>query len=118
MGHQDWLDDNVKAIIKFINQTKTIKHIYFTFKSGDWLVDRLNDICDGVRPGVSFCSIFTPTANGFGGQLQRPFHERAWGLTHCWVWNGVNHIVPINRPNYGHLDHNWLTNKTVDPNNF
>lgn len=118
MGQQEWLDDNVKAIIKFINGTKSIKHIYFTFKSGDWLVDKLNEICDGVRQDVSYCSIFTPTANGFGRPLQAPFQERAWGLTHCWVWNGLNHHIHIDRPNYGHLDHNWLIDKTVNPNNF
>lgn len=118
MSAQGWLDDNVKAIVNYINETKSIKHIYFTFKSGNWLVDKLNAIREGVRNNVSSCSIFTPTANGFGGQIQPPFHERAWGLTHCWIWNGLNHNIPISRPDYGHLDHNWLMNKGVNPNNF
>lgn len=118
MASQGWLDDNVKAIIEYINETKTIKHIYFTFKSGDWLVDKLNELCKHIRPDVSYCSIFTPTANGFGKHLQAPFQERVWGLTHCWIWNGLNHNNPINRPNYGHLDHDWLIRSGVDPNNF
>lgn len=118
LAQNGWLDDNVDAIIKYINETHSIKHIYFTFKSGIWLVDKLNEIRRRVRNNVSCCSIFTPTANGFGGQIAPPFHERAWGLTHCWVWNGVNHNIPINRPNYGHLDHQWLIDKGVNPNNF
>jgi hypothetical protein len=118
MAAQGWLDDNVEAIINYINETKTIKHVYFTFKSGAWLVDKLNEICDGLRPGVSYCSIFTPTANGFGKLLEAPFDERAWGLSHCWIWNGLNHDFPINRPNYGHLDHGWLTACGVDVNQF
>ena len=118
MAAQGWIDDNVKAIVKFINETKSIKHIYFTYKSGAWLVDKLNEICEQIRPGVSYCSIFTPTANGFGKPLQVPFQERVWGLTHCWIWNGRNHTIPINKPNYGHLDHDWLSRNGVDPNNF
>lgn len=34
MAKHGWLDENVDAIIKFINETPSIKHIYFTFKSG------------------------------------------------------------------------------------
>ena len=123
-GHLDYmasrglLDDNVEAIVEYINKTTTIKHVYFTFKSGAWIVDKLNEICDKIRLDVSYCSIFTPSANGFGQQLQVPFQERVWGLTHCWVWNGLNHNIPINRPNYGHLDHDWLRNSGVDPNKF
>jgi hypothetical protein len=118
MASQGWIDDNVKSIVKYINETKTIKHIYFTFKSGAWLVDKLNEICEQVRPGVTFCSIFTPTANGFGKPLQEPFQERVWGLTHCWVWNFLNNNIPINKPGYGHLDHYWLSSCGVDPENF
>jgi len=113
-----WLDDNVKAIVKFINETKTIKHIYFTFKSGSWLVDKLKTICNCVRNDVSSCSIFTPTAKGFGELLEPPFNKRAWGLTHCWVWNGLDHPSPIYRHNYGHLNHDWLIDKGVNPDNF
>lgn len=118
MADKGWIDDNVKAIVKYINETNTIKHIYFTFKSGAFLVDKLNEICNGIRPGVSYCCIFTPTANGFGKPLQSPFQKRVWGLTHCWVWNGLNHEISINRSGYGHFDHEWLTRNGVDPNNF
>lgn len=113
-----WLDDNVNSIINFVNETTTIKHIYFTFKSGSWLVTKLNTICNGIRKDVSFCSIFTPTAKGFGNLLEPPFNTRAWGLTHCWVWNGINHKYPIKRPGYGHLDHEWLIRNRVNPDHF
>ena len=118
MGAKSWLDDNVNAIIKYINATKSIKHIYFTFKSGAWVVDKMNVIKKSIRNDVTCGSIFTPTANGFGVNLPVPFQERAWGLTHCWIWNGLNHPVPINRPNYSHLDHGWLKRNGVDLNNF
>jgi hypothetical protein len=118
MATQGWLDNNVNAIVKYINETKSIKHIYFTFKTGSWLIDKLNEICIKIRPGIMHCSIFTPTANGFGKQLQEPFQERVWGLTHCWIWNGLNHKNIINRPHYGHLNHEWLIRNGVDPRNF
>ena len=118
MGNADWLDNNVEEIINYINQTPSIKHIYFTFKSGTWIVTLLNNICNNLRQDISHCSIFTPTANGFGTNLSQPFNERAWSLAHCWVWNGLAHINHINRPEYGHLDHTWLRSKGVNPNNF
>jgi len=118
MGNENWLDDNVDAIVAFINRTPSIKHIYFTFKSGVWLVNKMNEICAQVRQNVSFCSIFTPTANGFGALLPHPYDHRAWGLTHCWVWNGLPHAFPINRLGYGHLDHDWLRRNGVNPDNF
>jgi hypothetical protein len=118
MAAQGWMDDNVKAIIKHINETPSIKHIYFTFKSGDWLVDKLHEIQQGVRNDVSSCSIFSPTGNGFRRNLDPPFQERAWSLAHCWMWNGLDHAIPINKPDYGHFDHKWLRSHGVDPNNF
>lgn len=118
MAKYGWIDDNVDAIIKYINETPTIKHIYFTFKSGSWLVDKMNTIRNDVRQDVSCCSIFTPTAKGFGVLLEPPFNKRSWGLTHCWVWNGLDHRYPINRIGYGHLNHDWLFDKGVNPDYF
>ena len=118
MANKGWLDDNVAEIIKFINGCKTIKHIYFTFKSCKWVAAKKQQLTNGVRNDVDACSIFTPTGNGFGSQLSAPFNERAWGLTHCWVWNGLNHQAPIHRPGYGHLSHYWLAANGVNPNNF
>lgn len=118
MASQGWLDDNVAEIVKYINNTKSIKHIYFTFKSGNWLVDKMKEICRGIRSDVSYCPIFTPTANGFGKHLQDPYNERVWSLTHCWIWNGLDHQTPINRASYGHLDHEWLIRNGVEPANF
>lgn len=118
MGSSGWLDDNVEAILEYIKNTKSLKHVYFTFKTGKWLREKLNDISNSVSENISCCSIFTPTANGFRKILQAPFNEKAWSLSHCWIWNGLDHDIPINKPNYGHLDHKWLINKGVNPNNF
>ncbi|ALJ00756.1 hypothetical protein [Rufibacter tibetensis] len=116
MGANEWLDDNVEDIVKFINSTESIKHIYFTFKSGGWLVDKLNLII-AQTPTVTACSIFTPTGSGFRQNLMQ-YPARAWSLAHCWVWNGLPHETPINKPSYGHFNHDWLITNEVNPNNF
>jgi hypothetical protein len=118
MASQGWLDDNVNAIIKYVNSTTTIKHVYFTFKSGSWIVDKMQEIKQNLRSDILCCSIFTPTASGFRRHLPVPFQERVWSLTHCWIWNGLFHEVPINKPNYCHFDHEWLIRNGVNPANF
>lgn len=119
MATNNWLDDNIKPIIDYIQEQKSIKHIYFTFKSGKWLVAKRNEILKGVqRKDFDSCSIFTPTAQGFLENLEAPFNQRAWSLAHCWVWNGETHQVPINKPGYGHFNHNWLKRNNVEPVNF
>ncbi|MBA9078201.1 hypothetical protein [Rufibacter quisquiliarum] len=116
MGRNGWLDDNADAIVDYINSTKSIKHVYFTFKPTGWLLTLKNSIADRIAPTTA-CSIFTPTANGFRANLPA-YPHRAWSLAHCWVWNGLHHAVPINKPNFCHLDHGWLVSKGVNPNNF
>jgi hypothetical protein len=118
LGNRGWLDDNVTDIINYINKTKTIKNVYFTFKSGNWIVNKKNQILAGIRNDVEVSSIFTPTANGFRENLEAPFNERAWSLTHCWLWNGLEHDILVNKPDYGNLNHDWLISKGVDVNNF
>lgn len=118
MGTRGWLDDNTQAIINFVNRTKSIKHVYFTFKSGTWLVDKMNLIIENLRDDVTTGSIFTPTANGFGKNLPPPFQERVWSLTHCWVWNNLDHRISINRESYTNLNHKWLQKHGVNPNKF
>ena len=118
LGSKNFLDDNVTEIVKYINATKSIKHVYFTFKSGNWIAEKLSEIKRKTRKDIKVCSLFSPTGNGFRKNLEEPFNDRAWGLTHCWIWNGLDHQSPINRPNYGHLDHQWLISTGVDPNNF
>lgn len=117
MGVNGWLDDNVNNIIDYIKRTPSIKHIYFTFKSGHWLVAKKNLIAAAL-PHVLSCSIFTPTGMGFGPNLPAPFNERAWSIAHHWVWNTLPNIVPINNLGYGHLDHAWLLRNGVNPNEF
>ncbi|WP_291125622.1 hypothetical protein [Flavobacterium sp. UBA6031] len=118
MGKNGWLDDNVADILEYINKTKSIKNIYFTYKSGDWIVEKINEICKNIRPDVNCCSIFSPTGNGFRKNLQAPFNERGWSLTHCWVWNGLTNNIQISKPSYGYLDHEWLKSCGVNPDNF
>lgn len=116
MGNKGWLDDNVEDIIKYINKTPSIKHVYFTFASQDWLGDKRNLIRHGINV-EDCCSIFTPSANGFGHNLPN-YPNRLTSLSHCWIWNGLNHEHPVNRPNFGHLSHGWLIEKGVNPNWF
>lgn len=122
LGAANYLEDNVKEIIEFIKKTPSIKHVYFTFKSGDWVVNKKDEIIQGINliqnRAIDCGSIFTPTASGFGQTLQAPFNQRAWSLAHCWVWNGMPNQVPINRLQYTHFNHNWLQNCNVIPNNF
>lgn len=120
MGDQGWLDDNVQAITEYINKVESIRHVYFTFKSGPkWLEGRIDDIRQRVkRQNVTIESIFTPTGLGFGKNLGEGYDTRIKSLTHCWVWNQLEHSVPIKRDGYGHLDHDWLRRNGVDPNKF
>jgi len=118
MGTQDWLDDNVENIVKYIQSTSSIKHIYFTFKSGKWLVEKMNEVL-AAFPNIPGCSLFTPSGNGFGKNFRAPFNKRAWSITHHWIWNNMNNPnVPVTHSDYGHLDHDWLISKGVIPGNF
>ncbi len=117
MGHNGWMDSNVQNIIDFINNTPTIKHIYFTFATGGvWLVGLRNAII-AAFPNLQAGSIYTPTGMrlpNFAGYPVRPF-----SLAHHWVWNNAAHAIsPVNNPNYIHLDHTWLIRNGVNPNNF
>lgn len=118
LGKKGYLEDNLEPILNFLSENKTIKHVYFTFNSGSWLLKRSKTIRQSLRKDISCCSIFTPTGKGFGKLLSEPFNCRAWGISHCWVWNGMSHNIPINKLNYGHLDHDWLYKNGVTPDHF
>ncbi|MES2544904.1 MAG: hypothetical protein V4548_08460 [Bacteroidota bacterium] len=118
MGNQNWLENNVKEICKYVNENPSIKNIYFTFKSaGNWIDDLKRTISDNT-PNTTSCSIFTPTGNGFRKNLEPPFNNRPFSLLHCWVWNGIEHNLPINKTGYCNLNHEWLIRNGVNPNNF
>lgn len=117
MGQMKWLDDNTEKIIDYIKQTPSIKHIYFTFKTGgNWILEKKSNISQNVE--VRCSSIFTPTGTGFRKNLPEPFNSRIKSLTHCWVWNNINHQTNINKEGYDNLNHEWLINNGVIINNF
>jgi hypothetical protein len=118
LGNNGFLDDNVDAIIKYINQKQSLKQIYFTSNPVNWLQTKEDLIRAGIRNDVNIGNIFTPTANGFNENLAPPFHERVSSLTHCWIWNNLPHAIPVNKPNFNILDHNWLIGKGVEILNF
>lgn len=116
MAKHDWLDDQTDEIIKYINQTPSIKHIYFTFNSEQWLIELREKIISNTKT-VSAGSIFTPTGMGFRKNLIG-FEGRVASLTHCWIWNGLKHYTPVNKKGYTHLNHQWLREHGVDVKNF
>ncbi|HQV36669.1 MAG TPA: hypothetical protein PLC36_10165, partial [Flavobacterium sp.] len=113
-----FIDVNVVEIINHINNNPSIKFIYCTFKSGNHFIEMVNEIRRNIRPEVSIEYIFTPTGNGFRENLQAPFDNRAWSISHCWIWNNLEHEVFINKEEYSHLNHEWLINCGVDILNF
>lgn len=116
MAGNGWLDDNVPAIISYINATPSIKHVYFTFKSGIWLIEKKSQIVNNINID-DVCSIISPSGNGFGNLLPG-YPTRAESIAHSWIWNGLPNLNPINRDGYGHLNHDWLRQNGVEPNNF
>ncbi len=90
MGNLGWLDDNVQNIIQFIQDTPSIKHIYFTFATGGaWLVGLKNAVI-AAFPNHQADSIISPTGNGFGTNLPG-YPNRASSIAHHWVWNNAGH---------------------------
>jgi len=117
MGNLGYLDNNVQNIINFINNTPSIKHIYFTFATGGpWIVGLKDTIIDAF-PNLQAGSIYTPTGMRLPNYYGYPF--RPFSLAHHWIWNNFGHpILPVNNNNYIHLDHEWLIRNGVNPNNF
>lgn len=114
MGNKNWLDTNTLAICDYLNENPTIKFVYYTFKDGgDWINSQVSYIQNN-NISAHHSSIFTPTCNGFRKNLDFPFDKRAWSLTHSWIWNGLQHKTPINKINYGNLNHNWLRKNGVN----
>lgn len=112
-----YIENNVNEIIRFINENTTIKFVYCTFKSGNEFLEMIEDIRQNVRDGVEINHIFSPTGNGFLKNLPE-YDERPWSLAHCWIWNNQEHNIPISKPGYSNLNHQWLIDKGINPNNF
>lgn len=117
-GKKGWLSSNSDKIIEYINNNESsLQYIYFTFKSGgSWIDNEKKKIINSIT--VPVCSIFTPTANGFGKNLPFPFNSRIKSLAHAWVWNNLNNEVPVQKKGFGNLNHVWLKSLSVDPLNF
>lgn len=116
LGQQNWLDDNTNEIIEYINNTPSIKYVYFTFKTGgNWIINKKIYISNNIN--IPSCSIYTPTGQRLAN-LPIPFHSRIKSLAHCWVWNNLQHQIPINKNGYSNLNHDWLIQNGVNPNNF
>jgi hypothetical protein len=118
LGQMQLLVDNIDHIANFVNSTPSIKTIYLTFKdTGKWFDDKVLELKGKIKT-AEIRSIFTPTGNGFRKNLPLPYDRRAWSISHCWVWNGMNHPIRINKIKYGNLDHKWLTKNGVSLENF
>ena len=118
MGRDGLLHDNCLHIINYLQENPSIKNVYFTFKSaGSWIDEKVFFIKEGL-PSIKMVPIFTPTGSGFLKNLQIPFDNRPASLAHCWVWNGIDNHVPIEKNGYGYLCHEWLKRSGVDINKF
>ncbi len=116
LGQKDYLIDNVTGIVDYINQNKSIRHVYFTFKSENWLLSKRDEIIRNISVDTAG-SIFTPTGMGFRKNLLS-FPNRCSTLSHCWIWNGMPHKVSVHKHDYINLNHDWLKSKGVDINVF
>jgi hypothetical protein len=116
LGNFNCLDDNADEIVKYIQRTKSIKYIYFTFKSESWLIKKRDQIVSNLMDREAG-SIFTPTGMGFRKNLEG-FPGRLESITHCWVWNFLDHKTKVGKKGYTHLNHHWLKSQGVEPSNF
>ncbi|POY37264.1 hypothetical protein C3L50_14675 [Flavobacterium alvei] len=109
---------NIENIKNYLCENPTIKYIYFTRKpSGIWLKKWNDLIKSDCSIGKTFGFIFTPSGQPLTN-LPIPFNTRIKSLTHCWVWNNLQHQIPINKNGYCNLNHDWLIQNGVNPNNF
>jgi hypothetical protein len=116
MGKKGWLEDNVEAIVTYINRTPSIKHVYFTFKTGKWIVRKKNEIINRLTV-EDIGSIISPSGNGLGLPIVGYPNPPAT-MAHTWIWNRLPHHQSVNRPGYVTLSHEWLQSKGVNPNQF
>ncbi len=121
---QGLIENSVQEIAKYICATESIKYVYFTTKNENlrclwqlWL--NIETLVHVERNDVEFGSILTPS--GMGGVDNFDGLHRAATIARYWVW--VNHPAPPHIPpfinvGYTHLNHEWLIQCGVNPNNF
>lgn len=113
--------NNHQNIVEFLNQNRSITHVYATTKFNQ--LNGLRALWDTIkqqsRPNIHFGSILTPS--GMGGIPNFELLGRAATIARYWVW--VNHPNnPYgnfkNQNGYIHLDHSWLLSSGVNPLKF
>jgi len=121
LGIQGGLETNSNAIIQHLRSNTSIRYVYFTFNSQTWLVNQkqalINEIYQ-VRPNIEIGTIFTPTGQGLGANMARPYHTRLRKLTHHWLWVNHVHTQPIQHDGYSHLNHGWVREGGGEPDRF
>lgn len=111
---------NVEAILNYINETTSITHVYATTKFGNlnhlknlWL-----SIQNQARDGVNFGCILTPS----GRRIPKFYGLNITAtMARYWIWANFTNkpYEPFQFENgYTHLDHTWLIQCGVNPNQF
>ena len=101
----DQVNWNTQNIIDYLCENPQIKTIYFTRQpTSIWAEQWYLIVNHECIAGRLTTNIFTPSGLGLKGK------PRMNALLTHWVHN--------NNPNFGKLDHNWLSAKNVTINNF
>jgi len=96
---------NTQNIINYLCENPQIKTIYLTRQpKGIWRVQWNLIVNHQCMIGRQFTNLFTPSGQSLEGT------PRMTALLNHWVHNS--------NPNFGHLDHTWLMECGVEPNNF
>lgn len=102
IGQVNW---NTQSIIDYLSENPQIETIYFTRRpTGIWATEWNLIINHPSVQGRYATNLFTPSAAG------APVHRSMIRLLNHWIHN--------NNPNFGTLDHLWLAQHGVTPNNF
>lgn len=111
---------NEEIIINYINETASITHVYATTKFSN-LIHLKNlwiSVKNQVRDGVNFGCILTPSGRripNFNGL------NITATIARYWIWANFTNkpYEPFRFENgYTHLDHTWLIQCGVNPNQF
>ena len=116
-GNNNSLISNTVNIIKYLNEKKSITHVYLTTKPSqlNYINGLWQNVVNGCNRDIAFRSILTPSAQGLGQNINGL--HRAGTLARYWVW--CNHPKrQIQRQGFHHFDHQWLKDCGVEIDNF